>query len=110
MMTTGPPPTHRLAHRRSPATVAERPVAIPPFTSYIHLVSIDPTRNRRRFWRLQWHPTLWEGQALLCIWGRIGTLGRVRVLGQADGPPGDARVDQLLRRRLWHGYEFGDWQ
>ena len=110
MTTTGPLPTKRPAYRRSPATVAERPVAIPPFMSYIHLVSIGPTRNRRRFWRLQWHPTLWEGQALLCIWGRIGTLGRVRVLGQADSPQGGARVDQLLRRRLRHGYELADWQ
>lgn len=108
MLTPARPPTDQTTPRRAP-TAAERTMAVPPFTSYVHLVSIDPATNRRRFWRLQWHPTLWEGRALLCIWGRVGTLGRVRLLGQADIPQADARVEQLLRRRLRHGYQVVDW-
>ena len=102
------PPIDQTTPRRA-TTAADQTVAVPPFTSSVHLVSIDPATNRRRFWRLQWHPTLWEGRVLLCVWGRIGTLGRVRVLGQADIPQEDARVDQLLRRRLRHGYQVVDW-
>ena len=105
---TRPPADHPTPRRT--VSAAERTVAVPPFTSYVHLVSIDPTRNRRRFWRRQWHPTLWEGRALLCIWGRIGTLGRVRVLGQADIPHVEAFLPRLIRRRLQHGYQLVDWQ
>jgi len=37
-------------------TLADGGLELPPFTSYVHLVSIDPAENRYRFYRLQWHP------------------------------------------------------
>ena len=82
---------------------------LPPFTSYVHLVSIDPAENRYRFYRLQWHPTLWDDVALLCVWGRIGTLGQVRVLHSARTPAAVAEADRILRLRLRHGYDLVDW-
>lgn len=41
--------------------VSDAGVELPPFTSYVHLVSIDPAENRYRFYRLQWHPPLYLG-------------------------------------------------
>ena len=42
----------------APTRVSDTDLELPPFTSYVHLVSNDPTENRYRFYRLQWHPTL----------------------------------------------------
>ena len=89
--------------------VSDAGVELPPFTSYIHLVSIDPAENRYRFYRLQWHPTLWDDLALICVWGRIGTLGQVRVLHTARTPDALADADRILRLRLRHGYDLVDW-
>ena len=35
------------------------------FRHYVRLESIDPERNRFRFFLLRWQPTLWNGPALL---------------------------------------------
>ena len=88
---------------------ADAELELPPFTSYVHLVSIDPVENRYRFYRLQWHPTLWDDRALLAIWGRIGTLGQVRVLHSSPTPEARAEADRILRLRLRHGYQLVDW-
>jgi len=72
-------------------------------------VSIDPAANRYRFYRLQWHATLWDDVALLCVGGRIGTLGRVHVLHGARTPEAVAEAEQILRLRLRHGYALVDW-
>ena len=89
--------------------VSDTGLELPPFTSYVHLVSIDPADNRYRFYRLQWHPTLWDDCALICVWGRIGTLGQVRVLHSAHTPAAAAEAARLLRLRLRHGYDLVDW-
>ena len=83
---------------------------MPYFTAYAHLVSIDPDRNRARFYRLQWQPALWEERALVCIWGRLGTLGQMSVLHVGDTPQATADAAQLLRLRLRHGYQLVDWR
>ncbi len=92
-----------------PASALDMGLALPPFTSYVHLVSIDPAENRYRFYRLQWHPTLWDDRALLCIWGRIGTFGNVRVLHGTHTSNAVAEAERLLRLRLRHGYQLVDW-
>lgn len=60
------------------------PAELPPFRSFIRLESIDPSRNRARFYALAWQPTLWGEEALRCTWGRLGTLGRSHVTVYAD--------------------------
>ena len=89
---------------------SQGPAVLPPFQHYLHLVSVDPGRNRARFYRLQWHPTLWEESALLCSWGRIGTTGRAKVLATAPSDQAEATIAQLVRRRLHHGYQLVDWR
>ena len=91
------------------AMPADAGLELPPFTSYVHLVSIDPAENRCRFYRLQWHPTLWGDLALVCIWGRVGTLGQVRVLHGVRTADAEATAQALLQLRLRHGYHVADW-
>jgi len=43
----------------------------------VHLRHIDPTRNMRRFYRLDVQPDLFGGVLLVKEWGRIGTRGRM---------------------------------
>ena len=96
-----------------PATAAvpgAAPPAVPPFERELRLVSVDPSRNRARFYILQWHPTLWEDLALVRIWGRIGSRGQAKVLLHAPTPQVDAVIERLVRRRLQHGYQVVDWQ
>ena len=83
--------------------------AVPPFTRELRLVSIDASRNRARFYLLQWHPTLWDDVALVRVWGRIGSRGQAKVLFHAPSPQVDAAVARLVRRRLQHGYQVVDW-
>ena len=86
----------------------EAPV-VPPFTRELRLVSLDPSRNRARFYLLQWHPTLWDDVALVGVWGRIGSRRQAKVLLHAPTPQVDATVARLVRRRLQHGYQLVDW-
>jgi predicted DNA-binding WGR domain protein len=90
----------------TPATSSE----LPPFTRYIRLESIDPTKNRARFYLLQWQPTLDGRLALLRIWGRLGTLGRVRTLLWADDAQMPDHIERVLHQRLRHGYQLVAWQ
>ena len=43
----------------------------------VHLRRLDPTRNMRRFYRLDVQPDLFGGVLLMKEWGRIGARGRV---------------------------------
>ena len=83
---------------------------IPPFTHFIHLQSIDAGRNRHRFYRLQWQPTLWGDRALLCIRGRVRTLGQVAVLCPDDRDGATAAARAVVRPRLRHGYVVTAWR
>ena len=96
--------------RRLPAEAADAAVAIPPFTAYLHLVSVNPAENRARFYRLQWQPTLWGELALLCIWGRIGTLGKCTVLSLRQDDDTAATIAPIIRERLQHGYQVIAWR
>lgn len=84
--------------------------SVPPFARFLRLVSIDPTRNRARFFTLQWQPTLWEERALVCVWGRLHTPGQMRVLVSATAPDLEVVVRRIVRRRLLHGYQVVAWQ
>ena len=92
-----------------PAPPVPEVPAVPPFTRELRLVSIDASRNRARFYVLQWQPTLWGGVALLRVWGRLGGQGRQQVVLEAATPQLDAVLTRLVRQRLRHGYQLVDW-
>ena len=78
------------------------------FQAYARLVSVDPVRNRFRFYTMTWQPTLWGGGALLRHWGRIGTKGRSLLTHYADRSSAQALIDHSVRRRLQRGYQVVD--
>jgi predicted DNA-binding WGR domain protein len=107
--TASAPPTPPAASEPPAAPTAATTLELPPFVQELRLVSIDESRNRARFYVLQWHPTLWGGLALVRIWGRIGSAGRAQVLAYADSPTLDATLTRTVRRRLRHDYQLVDW-
>jgi predicted DNA-binding WGR domain protein len=68
------------------------------------LVSINPTKNRYRFYRMTHQHTLWNEDVLVQTWGRMGTEGRSRLCFLEDADQAQALMAKLLRRRLQHGY------
>ena len=80
------------------------------FKAYAHLVSVDPDKNRCRFYTLTWQPSLFGGLALVRSWGRIGTSGRWRAIFFADQESAQKTVEEILKRRLGHGYAVVRWK
>jgi predicted DNA-binding WGR domain protein len=78
------------------------------FRAYARFVSIDPTRNRFRYYSLNWQPGLWGGGALIRTWGRIGTRGRTLETFYDDRASAQELIQQLVRRRFQHGYSVVD--
>ena len=77
--------------------------AVAGFRHAVRLASIDPKRNRFRFFILCWQPTLWDRPALACTWGRVGRPGCARVVPVPDGVASPEAIRRLLRRQLPHG-------
>ena len=50
----------------------------------IRLTSIEPRKNRFRFYTLSWQRDLFGGVALVRTYGRLGTSGRTRITSFAD--------------------------
>jgi predicted DNA-binding WGR domain protein len=65
--------------------------------------SIDPKRNRYRFYSLSLSVDLWGETFLIQHWGRIGTKGKRKFVW---APPEelDQYVRGILRQRELHGY------
>ncbi len=80
------------------------------FQQYVRLESINAAKNRRRFYTLAWQPALFDGWALVRIWGRLGTSGRVRQHYFLDRDDAYGLIIRLLRRRLQRGYAVTAWQ
>jgi predicted DNA-binding WGR domain protein len=78
------------------------------FHAYARLISVDPERNRFRYYSLTWQPGLWGGGALVRCWGRIGMKGRSQETPYRDRSSAQGDVDQLVKRRLRHGYQVVD--
>ncbi len=113
------PPLQQLAlfaEQTSPsdrdATAPARPAlgAVPGFAQFVRLLSLDPGRNRYRFYALTWQPCLWGGGALIRSWGRLGTPGRSLTAFYPDRASAEAAIRRLLRRRLRHGYRVVAWE
>ena len=94
------------------AVVAAGPplAAVVRFDQYARLLSLDPGRNRYRFYSLTWQPGLWGGGALVRAWGRLGTPGRSLTAFYPDRGAADPAIRALLRRRLRHGYRVVGWR
>ncbi len=80
------------------------------FTCYVRFVSIDPERDRARFYALTWQPTLWGGGALVRHWGRLPGPGRSLVQLYPDRASAQAEIERLIARRLRRGYQATSWQ
>ena len=79
------------------------------FTCSVQLESIDPTKNRARFYTLAWQPTLWGGGALVCTWGRIGGRGRSLTHFFPDRESAQPLVERIIKRRLRRWYRVVAW-
>lgn len=84
--------------------------AVTAFQMYAHFESIDPEENRARFYDLQWALTLWGGEALIRVWGRVGTRGQTKVTFFPTREHAQSAVERLIRDRLAHGYHSVGWQ
>ena len=80
------------------------------FQAYAHLVNVDPDKNRYRFYTLTWQPSLFGGLALVRSWGRIGTSGRSRAIFFADQEGAQKAVEEIMKRRMAHGYAVVRWE
>jgi len=80
------------------------------FNVYAHLVSIDPAKNRYRFYTLTWQAALFDGLALVRCWGRIGTSGQSRAIFFGTREGAQKTVEETLKRRLTHGYQAVRWE
>ncbi len=82
-------------HGASDATLAE----LARFRGRVHFVSVDPARNRARFYTLTWQPALWGGGAVVHAWGRLGSPGRTLTHFYPDRATAQAHVERLIRPR-----------
>lgn len=73
--------------------------------SEIVLTSIDPSRNRARFYVLSIQPTLFGEHALMRQWGRIGTHGRCRLDLHATAEAARQAMNRLAAAKRRRGYE-----
>ncbi len=72
---------------------------------YLRMESVEPKRNRYRFYVTVWQPTLWNTWALICRWGRIGENPRgVQVHECASMDDALRLAAEVIDRRMKHGY------
>lgn len=72
----------------------------------VHLHRIDPTRNMRRFYRLDVQPDLFGGVLLMKEWGRIGGRGRIMAEPYDTESPALAALQRQAERKRRRGYAF----
>lgn len=79
---------------------------VPEFQSYAHFVSIDPARNRRRFYTIAWQKSFWDGGAVIRSWGRLGGKGRQLTTFYLDRSSAQDKIERMVKRRLQRGYQL----
>jgi predicted DNA-binding WGR domain protein len=73
--------------------------------SFVRMESVDPERNRHRFYVTVWQPTLWNTWALVCRWGRIGEEPRgMRVNECMDQDEALQHAAEVIELRMRHRY------
>ncbi len=70
-----------------------------------HLRRIDPTRNMARFYKLSLGLSLFGDVAVVREWGRIGTIGRVRIDLYANEHEALVAFDAIRRAKSRRGYQ-----
>jgi predicted DNA-binding WGR domain protein len=90
--------------RTRSATAAAAAEVLAAFRARVHLTSVDPRRNRYRYYVLSWQPLLWGGGALIRTYGRVGTRGQTLEVRYPDRASAQPEIERLLRLRLRHGY------
>jgi predicted DNA-binding WGR domain protein len=66
----------------------------------MRLVSIDPSRNRFRYYEVHLSPNLLEGWSVIRQWGRIGRRARMRIDLHDDRETARLAAEKLVRRKL----------
>ena len=78
----------------------------------VRFVSLDPAKNRARFYTLTRQPALWGGGAIVRRWGRLGGQGWALTTfypDRASAQESQESVERLIRRRLRRGYQLVEW-
>lgn len=70
----------------------------------VTLKQVEPCRRRARVYHLAESNSLFGARGLVVTWGRIGRPPRVRFEAFSSGVELAERWDELLARRLAHGY------
>jgi predicted DNA-binding WGR domain protein len=76
----------------------------PEWSTSVTFQLVDPGRNRYRAYSLWLTQDLFGDWVLLRAFGRIGTAPRVHHRTFPSRPDAEALAQQLIRRRLLHGY------
>lgn len=69
-----------------------------------YLRRVDPARNMARFYKLSVAQSLFGDVAIVREWGRIGTIGRVRIDLFANEKAALAALETIGRAKLRRGY------
>jgi predicted DNA-binding WGR domain protein len=72
----------------------------------LELQQVDTSRGRRRRYRIAPCLSLFGGHALLITWGSLGKRPRVRLETFPNEGDRHARWQELLARRVAHGYRI----
>ena len=86
------------------------PAILAQFRFALRFTSIDPANNRARFYTLHWQRSLWQEEALVQRWGRIGTAGRHRVTFYAGQEQAQELITRVIQHRLQRGYHIVAWR
>lgn len=70
----------------------------------IYLERFDPTQQMARFYSIGIEPTLFGDWAMVCQWGRIGTLGQRQSQGFTTHAAATAAAHAVLTRKRHRGY------
>ncbi|MBV9125353.1 MAG: WGR domain-containing protein [Planctomycetes bacterium] len=76
--------------------------------SAVVLQRVDPSRNMRRFYRLDVQPDLFGFWLLIREWGRIGRRGQTRFMSFATLPEAQEALLQQRRAKERRGYTVNE--
>ena len=82
------------------------------FACRVRFVSLDPAKNRARFYTLTRQPALWGGGAIVRRWGRLGGQGWALTTfypDRASAQESQESVQRMSRRLLRRGNQLVEW-
>jgi predicted DNA-binding WGR domain protein len=81
------------------------PNGIAQFQTYAYFTSIDPAKNRHRFYMISWRKAFWDGGAVVRSWGRVAGKGRELVTFYPDRASAQNTIERMVKRRIRRGYQ-----